>query len=68
MLKFDLLLYSLISTMETSTVSARNAVALYLQQLFGFEFVNGGKECPWQSQSDANITQADWAGWGCQSG
>jgi prenylcysteine oxidase/farnesylcysteine lyase len=57
---------SLISTMETATVSSRNAVALYLQQEFGSDFVNGGKSCPWEGdQKDED--QADWAAWGCQS-
>lgn len=57
----------LISTMETSTVSARNAVGLYLEKLFGFDFVHGGEHCPWQ-QSEDNLSTGDWAGWGCQSG
>lgn len=58
----------LISTMETSTVSARNAVALYLEKLFGFNFIHGGSECPWQTSDDDDKPELDWAGWGCQSG
>lgn len=59
--------HSLVSTMETSTVSARNAVALYLEKVLGFDFVNGGKDCPWEPPS-ASSSAPDWAGWGCQSG
>lgn len=62
-----------ISTMETATLSARNAVALYLEQLYGSEFIHGGKDCPWQK--DQSVTkdenpqegESDWAAWGCQS-
>lgn len=62
-----------ISTMETATLSARNAVALYLEQLYGSDFVHGGKNCPWQKDGSAKYDkepqegESDWAAWGCQS-
>ncbi|CEH15781.1 PCYOX1, FCLY [Ceraceosorus bombacis] len=70
---------TLISTMETSTVSARNAVALLLQKTFGWDFVHGGKRCDWQkgeemltsdmsSRRKEDDDQEAWAGWGCNSG
>lgn len=66
----------LISTMETSTVSARNAVALLLQRKLGFDFVHGGEACPWEKKeklsksddgTDDKFTK-EWADWGCKSG
>ncbi|PWN36762.1 uncharacterized protein FA14DRAFT_140693 [Meira miltonrushii] len=62
-----------ISTMETATLSARNAVALYLEQLYGSDFVHGGKNCPWQKENatkddkEPQEGESDWAAWGCQS-
>ena len=50
----------LISTMETSTVSSRNAVALLLQEWYGPDFVHGGDGCD-------RVNDADWASWGCHS-
>ncbi|PWY98415.1 hypothetical protein BCV70DRAFT_212782 [Testicularia cyperi] len=60
---------SLVSTMETSTVSARNTVALLLKKWYGDAFVNG-QDCKF---NDANKTRdpmknPNWAGWGCDSG
>lgn len=46
-----------ISTMETSTLAAKNTVALLLQKWFGPHFVNGEK-CAWDAPPE-------WAGWGC---
>lgn len=64
-----------ISTMETATLSSRNAVALYLEQEYGSEFVHGGKNCPWQKDKSDPVqkdqksedSNSDWAAWGCQS-
>ncbi|MCO5590077.1 hypothetical protein L7F22_044046 [Adiantum nelumboides] len=62
-----------ISTMETATLSARNAVALYLEQEYGSDFVHGGKDCPWKKGDSAKKEEepqkgeSDWAAWGCQS-
>lgn len=64
--------------METATVSARNAVALYLEREFGPDFVHGGKDCPWDKAADgegataadddsASDGDGDWAAWGCRS-
>lgn len=68
---------TLISTMETSTVSARNAVALLLQKTLGWDFVHGGKKCSWKRDGkamraqdgpeDAETVSEAWAGWGCNS-
>lgn len=63
----------LISTMETSTVSARNAVALLLQDRFGYDFVHGGEDCKFdvEEDSDEDEPKGDkeaWASWGCHSG
>ena len=65
----------LVSTMETSTVGAKNAVARLLSRWYGDDFVNGGQECPWEKEEeeeeqgeDAVLNNANWAGWGCTSG
>ncbi|KDN46629.1 hypothetical protein K437DRAFT_256136 [Tilletiaria anomala UBC 951] len=60
----------LISTMETSTISARNSAALLLQEWYGDEFIHGGTNCPNLTEADeGEIDQGDddWAGWGCRS-
>jgi len=44
----------MISTMETSTVSARNVVGLLLEKWYGSAFVHGGKDCPWQTSSSSS--------------
>lgn len=60
--------------METSTVSARNAVAIVLQRKLGFDFVHGGQACPWEKEkvmdddNDDNKFNKNWADWGCKSG
>lgn len=60
---------SLVSTMETSTVSARNAVGLLLRKWYGNDFVNG-QDCKYSAAESAQdpMKNADWAGWGCESG
>ena len=57
---------SLVSTMETSTVSAKNTVGLLLRSWYGDEFVNG-KDCDWSKVKDPEENE-NWAGWGCDSG
>lgn len=49
-----------VSTMETSTIAAKNTVALLLQNWLGTGFVLG-QNCTWDSSSDA----ARWDTWGC---
>lgn len=49
-----------ISTMETSTIAAKNTVALLLQNWLGTAFVLG-QNCTWDSSGDA----AHWDTWGC---
>lgn len=65
-----------LSTMETSTLSSRNAVGLLLLDWFGPEFVHGTEHegCPPSEQSKSSGTfqkepplEVDWAGWGCHS-
>ena len=51
-----------VSTMETSTVAAKNVVALLLEKWLGPKFVHG-TNCHWNETSPAS----DWAGWGCDS-
>ncbi|SJX64773.1 related to Prenylcysteine oxidase precursor [Sporisorium reilianum f. sp. reilianum] len=58
---------SLVSTMETSTLAAKNAVGLLLQRWFGDEFVNG-RECDWTGRERDPLENKNWAGWGCDSG
>ncbi|PWN52994.1 hypothetical protein IE53DRAFT_384552 [Violaceomyces palustris] len=71
-----------ISTMETSTVSARNTVGLILKDWFGDDFVNGGDDCPWdgkeKGQANPQVNEGEeedigndnegWDSWGCKSG
>ncbi|EST09280.1 Prenylcysteine lyase [Kalmanozyma brasiliensis GHG001] len=62
-------LESLVSTMETSTVAAKNSVALLMKKWFGDAFVNG-KGCRY-GVGDWGRDPMDgenWAGWGCDSG
>jgi prenylcysteine oxidase / farnesylcysteine lyase len=54
----------LVSTMETSTVSARNAVALLLQEWYGKDFIHGGKNC---GRAPKEEYRREWAEWGCRS-
>lgn len=57
----------LVSTMETSTVSSRNAVALLLSKWYGQEFVVGNK-CSWREEADDDDDAKEgWDGWGCQA-
>lgn len=56
----------LVSTMETSTVSSRNAVALLLEQWYGLEFVTG-KDCQFKMYTMENDDRAGWDGWGCNA-
>ncbi|CDU22220.1 related to Prenylcysteine oxidase precursor [Sporisorium scitamineum] len=58
---------SLVSTMETSTVSAKNTVGLLLKQWYGDEFVNG-RDCDWDGKVKEPVENGNWAGWGCDSG
>ncbi len=60
---------SLVSTMETSTVAAKNAVGLLLSDWYGDEFVNG-KDCKWgvEDWTRDPMENVNWAGWGCNSG
>ncbi|KAE8214400.1 hypothetical protein CF327_g2215 [Tilletia walkeri] len=39
----------MISTMETSTIAARNVVGLLLEKWYGSELLHGGRDCPWRS-------------------
>ncbi|SNX83901.1 related to Prenylcysteine oxidase precursor [Melanopsichium pennsylvanicum] len=68
-LYFSNAMESLVSTMETSTVAAKNTVALLMQKWFGDEFVNG-KDCKYDIQDELrdSIENKNWAGWGCDSG
>ena len=54
----------LISTMETSTLAAKNVVALVLQKWLGSHFVHGAR-CKWTSHTPDVATE--WDSWGCQS-
>ncbi|TKY88640.1 hypothetical protein EX895_002271 [Sporisorium graminicola] len=59
---------SLVSTMETSTVSAKNTVGLLLKRWYGDDFVNG-KDCDWSKLAGKDpLNNGNWAGWGCDSG
>lgn len=60
---------SLVSTMETSTVSAKNTVALLLKSWYGEEFVNG-RDCQYDIEDELRdpMKNPNWAGWGCDSG
>jgi len=60
---------SLVSTMETSTVAAKNTVALLLKKWYGGEFVNG-KDCQYSIEDEIRdpMKNSNWAGWGCDSG
>lgn len=57
---------SLVSTMETSTVASKNAVALMLRSWYGDDFVNGN-HCNSSVPIDP-LDNPNWAGWGCDSG
>jgi prenylcysteine oxidase/farnesylcysteine lyase len=57
----------LISTMETSTVSSRNAVALALEKWLGLDFVVG-TECNFSTGAFDDADDESWDGWGCHSG
>ncbi len=60
----------LVSTMETSTVSSRNAVALLLKEWYGADFVHGGKGCAAhlraQEQEGEGGYSKGWEQWGCE--
>ncbi|GAK66192.1 FAD/NAD(P)-binding domain-containing protein [Moesziomyces antarcticus] len=56
---------SLVSTMETSTIASRNAVALLLEKWYGAEFVHGS-ECSFEELKDP-MDNPNWAGWGCDA-
>lgn len=64
---------TLVSTMETSTVASRNAVALQLKKWFGLDFVVG-RDCHFPSTSAEDVkdgegdTRDGWDGWGCNAG
>lgn len=60
---------SLVSTMETSTVAAKNTVGLLLKKWYGNDFVNG-KDCEYGVEDEAKdpMKNRNWAGWGCDSG
>lgn len=60
---------SLVSTMETSTVAAKNTVGLLLKSWYGEEFVNG-KNCRYGIEDEMKdpMRNGNWAGWGCDSG
>ncbi|CCF50874.1 hypothetical protein NDA11_007499 [Ustilago hordei] len=60
---------SLVSTMETSTVAAKNTVGLLLKKWYGNDFVNG-KDCEYGIEDEAKdpMKNRNWAGWGCDSG
>ncbi|KAJ1025100.1 hypothetical protein NDA16_002607 [Ustilago loliicola] len=60
---------SLVSTMETSTVAAKNTVGLLLKKWYGDEFVNG-KDCEYAVEDEVKdpMKNVNWAGWGCDSG
>lgn len=53
-----------ISTMETSTVAAKNVVGLILQKWLGTRFIHGWR-CKWTSRPPNAIPQ--WDTWGCLS-
>lgn len=54
-----------VSTMETSTVAAKNVVGLLLQEWLGSRFVHGSN-CNW---SRPTLTEGEnWDSWGCASG
>ena len=48
---------SLVSTMETSTVAAKNTVGLLLKKWYGDEFVNG-KDCKYGAEEDVLFATA----------
>lgn len=56
----------LVSTMETSTVASRNAVALMLEQWYGLDFVTG-KQCQFQAYTQDDDAREGWDGWGCNA-
>ena len=60
---------NLVSTMETSTVAAKNAVGLLLKNWFGHDFVNGNN-CSYNVEDELKnpLENGNWAGWGCDSG
>ncbi|SPO29591.1 related to Prenylcysteine oxidase precursor [Ustilago trichophora] len=60
---------SLVSTMETSTVAAKNTVALLLSKWYGDHFVNG-EDCQYGIEDELKdpLKNKNWAGWGCDSG
>ncbi|KAK0523988.1 hypothetical protein OC842_005969 [Tilletia horrida] len=49
----------MISTMETSTVSARNVVALLLEKWYGSDLLHGGDKCPWRTSETEDGDDAD---------
>lgn len=62
---------TLVSTMETSTVASRNAVALLLMRWYGSDFVHG-RNCKFAGEQKDGDDDGDfrdgWDGWGCVSG
>lgn len=60
---------SLVSTMETSTVAAKNTVGLLLKKWYGDDFVNG-RDCKYGAEDEVKdpMKNGNWAGWGCDSG
>ncbi|WFC95135.1 hypothetical protein MBRA1_001780 [Malassezia brasiliensis] len=54
----------LVSTMETSTLAAKNVVGLVLQKWLGSYFVHGVR-CKWSSRTPDIATA--WDSWGCHS-
>ncbi|WFD30991.1 hypothetical protein MSPP1_002019 [Malassezia sp. CBS 17886] len=53
-----------VSTMETSTVAAKNVVALVLEKWLGTSFVRGS-HCAFNKSTPG--VALDWASWGCYS-
>ncbi|CAO1636851.1 unnamed protein product [Sympodiomycopsis kandeliae] len=56
----------LVSTMETSTVASRNAVALLLEHWYGLEFITGSN-CNFEAFTADNDVREGWDGWGCNA-
>lgn len=57
----------LVSTMETSTLAARNAVALLLRHWYGNSLVRG-TNCSYPAAQYDPMHNDNWAGWGCHAG